>query len=193
MYLKGTGTTKNNSKAAYWFKQAANQEDAGAQNSLANMYYYGDGVEQDDAKAYALYKKSAMNGLEEGRENFMLQWLENQGVTNTEGTASKKLRQELDTLLKNLQKSGTEKLGNGAYMTTFTSVGKDILSGASYAKEIIDFYLDNYTQGDEAKDRHILAGLLEEMMDVYEATHSDMEGYGVGTMRDVINGLEKKD
>jgi len=193
IYQQGNIIPQNDQKAAYWYTLAANEGDADAQNALGNMYYFGHGVEQDNIKAYTWYKKAALSRHALGKENMILQWLENHNVTETDHAASEKLRKKIRITLEKIRKSGREKLGNGAYTTTFTSVGKDILQGAAYAEDIIDYYLKSYVQDNDEKDRQILASLLEEMMDEYEANHTDMEGFGVGTIRDVICALEEKD
>ena len=49
-------------KAFYWFQKVANQGDDGAQFSLGDCYYTGNGIEQDYKKAAYWYKKSADQG-----------------------------------------------------------------------------------------------------------------------------------
>jgi hypothetical protein len=45
-----------------WYKKAADQGDAGAQNSLGVAYFTGKGVPQDYAEAFRWYKKAADQG-----------------------------------------------------------------------------------------------------------------------------------
>ncbi len=50
------------SKAAYWYEQAAKQNDWTAQYNLAVLYYYGRGVRKDHAKAKQLFELAAKSG-----------------------------------------------------------------------------------------------------------------------------------
>jgi uncharacterized protein len=63
MYFGGEGITQDDSKAAYWFGQAAKLRHAGAQDTLAYLYLHGRGVEKDKVEAYAWYRVAAENGI----------------------------------------------------------------------------------------------------------------------------------
>jgi TPR repeat protein len=52
MYFSGHGVRQNNTEAARWFRAAADQGLADAQNNLALMYANGSGVVRDDIEAY---------------------------------------------------------------------------------------------------------------------------------------------
>lgn len=52
-------------KALAYYQQAADQGFAEAQNSLADMYYYGEGVEQSYEKALEYYQQAAELGYEQ--------------------------------------------------------------------------------------------------------------------------------
>ena len=45
-----------------WYRKAAEQGDAGAQNNLGKCYHNGQGVAQDYAQAVAWYRKAAEQG-----------------------------------------------------------------------------------------------------------------------------------
>ena len=67
MYANGTGVTKDDKQAVYWYRKAADQEHSDAQFNLANMYAYGRGVDtsdEDQLRSQAFYwiQKSAANG-----------------------------------------------------------------------------------------------------------------------------------
>lgn len=47
MYCYGLGTEQDHEKAFDWFLKSANKDNKFAQYSLANLYYYGNGVEKD--------------------------------------------------------------------------------------------------------------------------------------------------
>ncbi|SUD92231.1 Beta-lactamase hcpA precursor [Psychrobacter phenylpyruvicus] len=66
----GQMVDRNNSKAAKWFEKAANQGMAEAQREIGLIYYYGSGVNQDDALAKDWLKKSCENGLKIGCEDY---------------------------------------------------------------------------------------------------------------------------
>ena len=52
----------NNDEAAYWYRKAAEQGDAGAMLQLGVCYYLGTGVEEDGNEALRWYKKAADRG-----------------------------------------------------------------------------------------------------------------------------------
>ncbi|MCQ4878619.1 sel1 repeat family protein, partial [Ruminococcus bicirculans] len=45
-----------------WFERSAKQKNKFAQFSLANLYYYGNGVEKDLSQAFLWYQKSSAQG-----------------------------------------------------------------------------------------------------------------------------------
>ncbi len=53
---------RDNAEAVDWFRQAADQGDAAARNNLAVMYYYGDDVPRDVAKAGVLFSMAKKQG-----------------------------------------------------------------------------------------------------------------------------------
>lgn len=62
-YYNGTnGVIRNYEKAFEIYDQAAKKGSARAQYYLAEMYFYGLGVEKDDVVGYQFYKKAAENG-----------------------------------------------------------------------------------------------------------------------------------
>ena len=63
MYYNGDGMTKDNAKAAEWYKKAAEQGNALAQYNLGTMYQKGEGVTKDAAKAAEWLQKAAAQGL----------------------------------------------------------------------------------------------------------------------------------
>jgi hypothetical protein len=67
MYCFGNGVEKDLTKAAEWYRKAAEQGDADGQRRLGNMYKFGNGVEQDLTKAAEWYRKAAEQGNAEGQ------------------------------------------------------------------------------------------------------------------------------
>ena len=62
MYNNGKGVAKLGFEAAHWYRKAADQGHADAQNNLGVMYYNGEGVRKDSAKAVKWYRKAADQG-----------------------------------------------------------------------------------------------------------------------------------
>ena len=63
--LVGRRVPQDDERAAWWFRQAAEQGYAEAQHSLGDMYATARGVPQDDAEAVNWYRKAAEQGLAE--------------------------------------------------------------------------------------------------------------------------------
>jgi len=61
-YYYGTGVNKDYTQAAYYFRYAAEQGHAEAQNYLGHMYQFGCGVTQDYTEAVKWYRKAADQG-----------------------------------------------------------------------------------------------------------------------------------
>ncbi len=62
MYAKGKGVSQDYSLAVQWYKKAAEQGYASAQNNLGVSYCYGEGVEKEYAKAAQWFTKAADQG-----------------------------------------------------------------------------------------------------------------------------------
>ena len=69
MYEFGEGVPKNNAEAIKWFRKAAEQGNAEAQNNLGHMYEEGQGVTQDFVEAQMWYNLAAAKGDENARKN----------------------------------------------------------------------------------------------------------------------------
>ncbi len=61
-YCGTDGGGRDPEQAAYWFRKAAEQGHAGAQNNLGMCYYWGQGVEQDWSQAARWYRRAAEQG-----------------------------------------------------------------------------------------------------------------------------------
>ena len=59
MYVKGQGVPQDYAEAVKWFRKAADQGDADAQNNLGQMYITGQGVPKDDGEAIKWFRKAA--------------------------------------------------------------------------------------------------------------------------------------
>lgn len=71
MYNLGViyGNESNYSEAKHWYEKAADKGSAGAMNNLAVMYSNGNGVTQNDYKAFNLYLNAAKLGDKTAMEN----------------------------------------------------------------------------------------------------------------------------
>ena len=85
-YEQGWFGKTNFREALKWFRMAASQDNADAQNSLGQMYEDGEGVKQNCVVAAAWYRKAAEHapdwgGAGQGRNHLGLLYLEGLGVT----------------------------------------------------------------------------------------------------------------
>jgi TPR repeat protein len=62
MYARGLGDTYDGAEAVRWWRKAAEQGDASAQEELATVYFCGNGVEQDHSEAAKWFLKAAEQG-----------------------------------------------------------------------------------------------------------------------------------
>ena len=69
MYANGEGVPQDYVEAVKWFRKAAEQGDAVAQNNLGAMHDNGTGVPEDDVQAYAWFNIAAAQGDELAEEN----------------------------------------------------------------------------------------------------------------------------
>jgi TPR repeat protein len=69
MYASGEGIPQDHAEASKWFRKAAEQGDAKAQNNLGVMHARGLGVPLDYAEAAKWFRKAADQGDGKGREN----------------------------------------------------------------------------------------------------------------------------
>jgi uncharacterized protein len=61
-YELGEGVEKDYAEAVRWYRKAAEQGNAFAQQSLGKLYEAGEGVEQDSAEAYKWYNIASAHG-----------------------------------------------------------------------------------------------------------------------------------
>jgi len=87
MYAEGTVVAKDPVKAAYWYKQAAEDGDEKAQFNLGQMYASGTGVEKSDQKAAYWYTKAAYHVNSDAQSNLALMYAAGTGVPKDEKKA----------------------------------------------------------------------------------------------------------
>ncbi|MDR4518170.1 MAG: sel1 repeat family protein [Nitrosomonas sp.] len=71
MYDSGHCASQNYREAEKWYRKAAEQGHAGAQNNLGNMYWHGKGhLSKNDNEAVKWYRLAAHQGDRNGQFNF---------------------------------------------------------------------------------------------------------------------------
>ena len=73
-------TQQDYAEAIRWYRRAAEQGDAAAQNDLGSMYLNGMGVPKNATEAARWYRKSAEQGLAMGMFHYALRCLHGDGV-----------------------------------------------------------------------------------------------------------------
>ena len=68
MYSNGDGVLQDYAEAVKWYRLAADQGNAFAQNNLGNAYAYGDSVLQDNVMAHMWYNIASANGHDKAGE-----------------------------------------------------------------------------------------------------------------------------
>ena len=69
MYENGEGVPQDYAEAVKWYRRAAEQGYAVAQNNLGSMYYNGTGVPQDYAEAVKWYRRAVEQGYALAQSN----------------------------------------------------------------------------------------------------------------------------
>ena len=85
----GDGVSKDPAEAVRWYRKAAEQGDAQAQNDLGRCYATGTGVPQDAVEAVAWYRKAAEQGNAEGQFNLAICYRDGTGVAKDPAEAVK--------------------------------------------------------------------------------------------------------
>lgn len=89
MYAKGDKVPKDVAEAAKWFRMAAEQGHAAAQNNLGWMYASGNGVAKDDVEAVRWYQLAAEKGHASAQTNLGWMYDEGHGVPQDRAEALK--------------------------------------------------------------------------------------------------------
>ncbi len=79
-FRKGEDGARDYREAVHWYRKAAEQGFAGAQNNLANMYEQGHGVTRDYAEAAQWYLKAAEQENSKAQHSLGRMYREGQGV-----------------------------------------------------------------------------------------------------------------
>jgi TPR repeat protein len=89
MYNNGKGVVKSGFEAAHWYRKAADQSHADAQNNLGVMYLKGDRVRKDYAKAVKWLRRAADQGHADAQNNLGVMYAIGIGVRKDSAKAVK--------------------------------------------------------------------------------------------------------
>jgi TPR repeat protein len=91
-YKTGEGAVKNYEEAVNWYRKAAEQGFAAAQNNLAVMYEKGLGVPKDDSEAAKWYRKAAEKQEAHAQHSLGIMYRDGRGIPQDFEEAVKWLR-----------------------------------------------------------------------------------------------------
>ncbi len=87
LYARGRGVAQDDTVAVEWFRKAARQGYAPAQNDLGTMYEQGRGVERDDVQAVRWFRAAAESGRAAAQANLATMYELGRGVAADDGAA----------------------------------------------------------------------------------------------------------
>ena len=96
------------SQAAEWYRKAAEQGLASAQNSLGVMYQVGEGVSRDYAEALKWYRKAAEQGLADAQDNLAGMYYGGLRVPQNYSEAAKWYAEPLNWAMPNREQPGCD-------------------------------------------------------------------------------------
>ncbi len=88
-YYEGKGLPKDETKAAEWFKKAAEQQNLSAMNAYGHVLEFGQGVTKDEKLAVEWYQKAAKYGSAQAQQNLAECYEEGKGVEKNAAEALK--------------------------------------------------------------------------------------------------------
>ena len=80
MYSSGQGVARDDAEAVRWFRKAAEQGDATAQNDLGKAYATGEGAARDQGQAARWFRKAADQGEATAQGRLGVMYLAGVGV-----------------------------------------------------------------------------------------------------------------
>ncbi len=95
-YATGKEGAVNYEKAAYWYRKAAEQGFAGAQNNLAALYEQGLGFQKDDAEAAQWYRRAAEWNDAKAQHSLGVMYRDGRGIPRDLGEAVKLIRKSAE-------------------------------------------------------------------------------------------------
>ena len=132
MFANGlrVGPESDAAEAAKWYRLAARQGHATAQNNLAAMYAYGRGVPQDDAEAVRWYRLSAEQRFADAQSNLGLMYANGIGVPKNDAEAVKWFRPAADQGLARAQHNLGLMYANGGAFPLRKRIGTRLRGGS---------------------------------------------------------------
>jgi hypothetical protein len=91
-------------EALRWYRKAADQGDAGAQQAIGSAYYYGDGVAQDRSEAARWYRLAADKGFAKAQYSLGLLYYDGRGVAQDRAEAYRLFHRAADQGNENAQR-----------------------------------------------------------------------------------------
>jgi TPR repeat protein len=88
-FRTGNGVKKDYTEAMHWFRKAAEQGHAGAQNNLANMYEEGLGIPKNESEAAQWYRRAAEQSNAEAQHSLGRMYRDGRGITRDPAEAVK--------------------------------------------------------------------------------------------------------
>jgi TPR repeat protein len=88
-YKTGMGVDKNYKKAVYWYRKAAEQDFAPAQNNLAVMYEQGLGLPKDESEAVKWYRRAAEQHDAKAQHSIGIMYRDGRGIPRDQEEAVK--------------------------------------------------------------------------------------------------------
>jgi len=80
MHTNSEGVPQDDAEAVKWYRRAADQGDAKAQDNLGAMYATGRGVPRDDAEAVKWFRRAAIQGDADAENNLGRMYAKGRGV-----------------------------------------------------------------------------------------------------------------
>jgi TPR repeat protein len=166
---QSTATAASSSFGLESYLKAANQGDITAQYTLANKYYFGDGITKDLKQAAEWYQKAAHQGNARAQSTLVMMYLNGEGVT-------KDLNKAFEWCQKaaNQGDAGEQHHLAGMYKLG-TGVTKDLKRAAEWYQKSADqgnvraqrdlAYMYQYGDGDVTKDLKKAAELYQKAAD----------------------------
>ena len=92
-YYHGEGVLEDKSEAVKWYRKAAEQGCAAAQNNLGACYLYGTSISKDETEAVKWFWKAAEQGHAAAQNNLGICYLSGTGIPKDESEAEKWFRE----------------------------------------------------------------------------------------------------
>jgi hypothetical protein len=165
-YYDGNGVEKNYAEAVKWYRKAAEQGFADAQNKLGDCYYKGEGVNANFAEAVKWFRKGAEQGYPKAQFSLSNCYSIGDGVKRNLYEAGK----WYDRAVKTVTDYAAEQINLGDCYFYGNGVEEDLNEAKKYYREVAEQILTDYphvyTRADYAKKQ---LEILDEIVEWYTA------------------------